>query len=159
MHAYSNRWKMTHQIQSRQRYARSVMKARLDDLWGRLSGHSKTLMNFEQVVECAQAHQAVERGIHVVSLDKIVGSVGRSHDFTSKFLPRPWVNEERWSRIDAALNSMEILPPVNLYKVGELYFVLDGNHRVSVAHVNGIAEIEAAVTELLIGHPCSLLEM
>ncbi|MBK8046478.1 MAG: transcriptional regulator [Anaerolineales bacterium] len=87
-------------------------------------------------------------GTRVVPLEKIVGSVGRYHDFTRTFLPRSAVNAERWARVDAILNSMEGYPPIELYKIGDVYFVRDGNHRISVARANGLSEIEAYVTEI-----------
>jgi hypothetical protein len=89
-------------------------------------------------------------------LENIVGSVGRYRDFTRNFLPRAGVNEERWTRLDAALNSMEGFPPVELFKVGEVYFVRDGNHRVSVARANGSTHIEAYVTEIETDIPLTL---
>lgn len=92
----------------------------------------------------------------MVPLENIVGSVGRYRDFTRNFLPRAGVNEERWTRLDAALNSMEGFPPVELFKIGEVYFVRDGNHRVSVARANGSTHIEAFVTEIETDIPLTL---
>ena len=68
--------------------------------------------------------------------------------FHATFLPRTAINPERWARVDAILNSQEGYPPIELYKIGEVYFVRDGNHRVSVARANGLTHIEAYVTEI-----------
>jgi hypothetical protein len=88
------------------------------------------------------------KGLQNVPVDKIVGSVGRYRDFTSNFLPRGSTSRDRWSRVYAQVNSLEGTPPVELYKVGDVYFVRDGNHRVSVAKQLGNKTIEAHVTEL-----------
>jgi hypothetical protein len=95
-------------------------------------------------------------GSRMVPLELIVGSVGRYRDFTRTFLPRSGVNEERWARLDAAMNSLEGLPLVELFKIGEVYFVRDGNHRVSVARANGATHIEAYVTEVKTDIPLTL---
>ena len=85
----------------------------------------------------------------MVPLEKIVGSVGRYKDFTRTFLPRAGISEERWLRVDNVVNSMGGMPPIELFKIGDVYFVQDGNHRVSVAHANGIDAVEAYVTEVI----------
>ena len=80
-----------------------------------------------------------------VEVDKIVGSVGRSNDFDACFLPgRPNVSS-RWERVDRAFQRGKELPPVSLYRMGDAYFVNDGNHRVSVARFHGVESIEAEV--------------
>jgi len=78
-----------------------------------------------------------------------VGSVGRYDDFTREFLPRRDSQEERWRRIYDLTESSQGFPPVDLYKVDDVYFVRDGNHRVSVARANKGKTIEASVTEYL----------
>jgi hypothetical protein len=81
-------------------------------------------------------------------LDKIVGSVGRYKDFTRTFLPRTNAIRSRWQRLDAMAHGPSGFPPIEVYKVGSVYFVIDGNHRVSVAKQLGAKTIEAYVTEL-----------
>ncbi len=78
----------------------------------------------------------------------ICGSVGRYDDFTSAFLPRKEHMQERWERVDVAMKAGKT-PPIDVYQVGESYFVLDGNHRVSIARQRGLETIEAYVTEFL----------
>ena len=80
---------------------------------------------------------------------KIVGSVGRHADFDGGFLPLNASVEERWKRVDRAFHRNEGLPPVTLYKIGDRYFVEDGNHRVSVARFHGVGWIDAEVVEFL----------
>jgi hypothetical protein len=87
-------------------------------------------------------------GNQQVELDKIVGSIGRYQDFDRAFLPRHTNTRNRWESIDKAHLQDINLPPVELYKVGSVYFVKDGNHRVSVARERGQAYIDASVTEI-----------
>jgi len=89
----------------------------------------------------------VREGIRVVDLEKIVGSVGRRRDFDRYFMPLRAAAGERWKRVDLAFYRDKVLPPVSLYKLGDDYFVLDGNHRVSVARYHGVPAVEADVTE------------
>ena len=88
------------------------------------------------------------KGLQDIPLDKIVGSVGRHKDFTGTFLPKMGEMKERWSRVYAKMNSMEGVPPIEVYQVDDVYFVRDGNHRVSVARELGSETIQAHVTEL-----------
>ncbi|HEY3474269.1 MAG TPA: universal stress protein, partial [Anaerolineales bacterium] len=90
-----------------------------------------------------------ERGLQNIPLDAIVGSVGRYTDFTRTFLPRRAEDQERWTGVRAAfLEEGAGLPPIDVYKVGEAYFVIDGNHRVSIARQEKFKTIEAHVIEV-----------
>lgn len=137
-----------HETVARERYTRNVRKAQMQDLLGLITGTNTNLVNFEEVAKRLKIRQEVGRRLENVPVEKIVGSLGRYHDFTREFLPRARVNSDRWARLDAALNALESIPPVDLYKIGDVYFVQDGNHRVSVARANQIDFIEAYVTEL-----------
>jgi hypothetical protein len=77
-----------------------------------------------------------------------VGSVGRYDDFTRSFLPRRDSDAGRWARVKAATLDLTGLPPIEVYQIGQAYFVLDGNHRVSVARQLGAPTIQAYVTEV-----------
>lgn len=140
-------------IESLERFRRSTFRAQLADLLALISGSSQDLMQYDTVAKRLRARQQVAQGTELVPLDQIVGSVGRYKDFTRTFLPRGSVNAERWARVDAALNSLEGLPPVELFKIGAVYFVRDGNHRISVARANGVTHIEAYVTEVATNIP------
>jgi hypothetical protein len=80
-----------------------------------------------------------------VEVEKIVGSVGRRNDFDACFLPVHHNVSSRWERVDSAFQRGKDLPPVSLYKMGDAYFVNDGNHRVSVARFHGVESIDAEV--------------
>ena len=83
-----------------------------------------------------------------VEISKIVGSVGRFRQFDCGFMPKKAGLREKWKRVDRAFVRGEELPPVSLYKIGDFYFVQDGNHRVSVARYQGVEMIDAEVVEL-----------
>src|ERR687897_843353 len=109
---------------------------------------SNQLLSFDQVRSALGAVEQAYLGMRVVPVTKIVGSVGRHRDFDRAFLPSKPSVGGRWKRIDQAILRAEELPPVSLYKIGDAYFVKDGNHRVSVAHQQGIEMIDAEVVEL-----------
>jgi hypothetical protein len=102
------------------------------------------LLPYDQVREQLRLHSRRFRGLQEVPLDEIVGSVGRYRDFTRTFLPRSNDLRERWATVEDRVKEGG-LPPVELYQVGDAYFVRDGNHRVSVARVQGAPSIEAYV--------------
>ena len=134
--------------ESLDRYRRSASKAQVADLLGMITGASTDLVSYDEVANRLRTRQQIEMGTRNVPLEQIVGSVGRYRDFTRTFLPRAAINAERWARVDAIMQGMEGYPPIELYKIGEVYFVRDGNHRVSVARANGLDDIEAYVTEI-----------
>jgi hypothetical protein len=119
-----------------------------NEMLSHLRGKSAELLSFEDVRARLRLREESYKGLQNVPLEQIVGSVGRYRDFTREFLPRTNKMQERWSRVYAAANSLTGLPPIELYKVGDAYFVRDGNHRVSVARQLGNKTIEAHVTEL-----------
>ncbi len=131
-----------------ERFREAHRKALQQDFFARLRGRPNDLLPFEALAGLLQTYQKIEhRAPEVIPLDKIVGSVGRYKDFTRDFLPRTFGLSERWARIEEHMNSAEGLPPIELFKVGDVYFVADGNHRVSVARANGFRDIQAYVTE------------
>ena len=86
-------------------------------------------------------------GRKVVEVSKVVGSVGRHGEFDRNFMPAKSSLSYKWKRIDRALRRGVKLPAVSLYKIGDAYFVEDGNHRVSVARYQGTEMLDAKVTE------------
>src|ERR687894_542589 len=109
---------------------------------------SNQLLSFDGVRSALGAVEQAYLGMRVVPVAKIVGSVGRHREFDRAFLPSKPSLGGRWKKIDQAVLRAEELPPVSLYKIGDAYFVKDGNHRVSVAHQQGIEMIDAEVVEL-----------
>jgi hypothetical protein len=105
------------------------------------------LLSFNQVSRRLHLSHVQYLDLQEVRLDQILGSVERYHDFNRAFLPRQEHLQERWQRIDRLFTSGRSLPPIELYKVGEVYFVRDGNHRVSVARHHARSTIRAYVWE------------
>jgi hypothetical protein len=123
-------------------------KAFLQEMMGLLRGQSAELLSFEDVRARLRLREESYKGLQDIPVDKIVGSVGRHREFTQTFLPKSNETKERWSRVYAKVNSMEGVPPIEVYQVGDVYFVRDGNHRVSVARELNAKTIQAHVTEL-----------
>jgi hypothetical protein len=105
------------------------------------------LLCFDNLRKIPGAVGRIHRGVRTVPVGQIGGSVGRCSEFDRDFMPAKSSVQERWKRVDRAFHRGEQLPPVNLYKVGSFYFVLDGHHRVSVASYHGVEWIDAYVTE------------
>jgi hypothetical protein len=105
------------------------------------------LLAFDEARRVMQADNRFYVGRKIVEVSKIVGSVDRHREFDRGFMPAKASVAERWKRVDRAFHSGEELPPVRLNKLGDAYFVEDGNHRVSVARYQGVEWIDAEVTE------------
>jgi hypothetical protein len=106
------------------------------------------ILPFEEVVDALGRVGEEDLGLQTVRLESIVGSVDRTRDFDRDFRPTTQRVRSRWQRINEAQRRGESLPPVSLYRIGDLHFVRDGHHRVSVARSLGLAEIDAYVTEV-----------
>ena len=109
---------------------------------------SNQLLSFDEVKGALGVVSQNYLGLREVPVAKIIGSVGRHRDFDRTFLPSKPDLSTRWRRIDEIMHRAEELPPVSLYKIGDAYFVQDGNHRVSVARQQGVEMIDAEVVEL-----------
>ncbi len=109
---------------------------------------SVDLIPFEEVRTRLHLTQKYCRGLQDIELARIRGSVGRYRDFTSAFLPRRNHLRQRWERVKAVV-STQGMPPIEVYQVGDAYFVVDGNHRVSIARQEGMKTIEAYVWEFV----------
>ena len=135
-------------------FSHALRKALLRRVGARLRRDtaSNRLLCFNEVRKIhGAAMRRVYRGIRVVPVGQIGGSVGRCSEFDRDFMPAKSSAEERWKLIDRAFHRDEGLPPVSLYKVGGSYFVLDGHHRLSVARYHGVEWIDAYVTEFRAG--------
>jgi hypothetical protein len=124
--------------------------ARRQAMWSRLfanvRGNSATLLDFNELSHRLRLRTAVYRGLQTILVEQIIGSVGRYQDFTGAFLPTNGSMSERWRKIARiTLDPEDHLPPVDVFKVGDWYFVKDGNHRVSVARQVGATYIDAEV--------------
>ncbi len=134
-------------------FTRARSRAFLHDLWALLAGTRNGLLSYDEVKEKLHIGGPIYRGIRTVEVAKIVGSVNRYRDFDHAFLPARNSIADRWQRVDRAFYEEVSLPPVVLYKVGDIYFVVDGHHRVSVAKEQGQEFIEAEVRECKVKVP------
>lgn len=123
-------------------------KAKVLELYAFIQRKPINLLRFEEVREKLKANIAASKELKVIPLDAIVGSVNRYEDFTRNFLPRDNIDEERWANIVIASQKSTKIPPIEVYQIGEVYFVSDGHHRVSVARTYGKKAIRAYVTEV-----------
>ncbi|MFI9816887.1 ParB N-terminal domain-containing protein [Saccharothrix variisporea] len=107
------------------------------------------MLPFHEVVEALGLVSERRLGLQTIRLDSIVGSVDRTRDFDRRFRPTSARTRERWQRLALATRRGETVPPIEVYRVGDLHFVQDGHHRVSVAHALGLTTIDAYVTEVV----------
>ena len=132
---------------SDQEFENARFKSLLNDLKYFLVGRNNELMSFDKLKQGFDLYRQQSLGIQTVKLEDIVGSIDRYKDFDSFFLPKKAHLQRRWAKIHNLLIKDVILPPVKLYKVGNIYFVFDGNHRVSVSKKMGVKYIDAEVIE------------
>jgi hypothetical protein len=133
-------------------FMRARRRAVARQLAARLRGEPddvRMVLPYEEVVAALGFVSERRIGLQVVLLDTIVGSVDRTREFDRSFRPTSGRVRSRWEHIAAMVRRGEPLPPVDLLRIGELHFVRDGHHRVSVARALGRADIDAYVTDVL----------
>lgn len=106
------------------------------------------LLSLDEMMKCVQMTNQHSLGIQIVPIEEIIGSLGRTRDFDNEFAPLNEHTQWRWIGVMKAMYRDIALPPVELLKVGEAYFVVDGHHRISVARQREQIYIEAHVTEV-----------
>jgi nucleotide-binding universal stress UspA family protein len=126
------------------------LRGKLQGVLARITGKSNELLSYEEVADKLKLRGRSDKGIQMIAVDAIVGSVGRYTDFTRTFLPRRVEDQQRWANVKAAaLDPVgQGWPPIEVYKVSDVYFVLDGNHRASIARQEGWKTIQAHVIEI-----------
>ena len=142
-------------FQAQEDFARARRGAFLEAISAQLLGRPNELLSFEQVRTHLPIKGQVYRGIEAIPVSKIIGSVDRYADFNRRFSPTQTHTQARWQNVDKATLNDVILPPIQVYKIGDAYFVADGNHRVSVAKEKGMAFIDAQIIELQTTVPLS----
>ncbi len=118
----------------------------LENIWDSLTGSATHLIQFQQIEDQLEYDHSFELGLQDIPLDAIVGSVSRPSDFTRKFFPREVVDPSRWQQVKKGMD--QAIRPIKVYQIDQTYFVLDGNHRVSVARQRGMTHIPAYVTRI-----------
>jgi nucleotide-binding universal stress UspA family protein len=139
---------MNSMISAVQDFRAARRKAALEQIMSRLQSRSPDLLSYDEVRQKLHAVESSGQTLREIPLDAIVGSVGRYSDFTRSFLPRTDSGRGRWARIKSIAEGLTGLPPIEVYQVGEAYFVKDGNHRVSVSREIGSSSIQAYVTKV-----------
>jgi hypothetical protein len=132
-----------------QRARRRQTLARLAQWLRRGPDDVNVILPFDEVVAALGRRGERRLGLRTIPLDNIVGTVDSTRDFDRRFRPTSGRVRERWERLALAQRRGEPMPPIDVYRVGDLYFVVDGHHRVSIALATGAKTIEANVTEVL----------
>lgn len=129
-------------------FGKARFKVKILSILNLLSPEKQQLLSLYDIKSLVKPRNESYKGMKVVAVKDIVGSEGRYRDFNKAFLPKKEHLRNRWVSIDKAHITDIILPPIKLYKIGDLYFVRDGNHRVSVAKMQKVYAIDAEVVEL-----------
>ncbi|MGV9713462.1 chromosome partitioning protein ParB [Gordonia sp. NPDC003424] len=130
------------------RMRRQAELARLQAWFTRQPADVNTILPFDEVVAALGRLGETRLGLQQVEVDTIVGSVDRTKDFDRYFRPTSGRIRPRWQRLAAAQRRGESMPPVQLYRIGTMHFVIDGHHRVSIAIARHLHTIDAYVTEI-----------
>ncbi len=131
-------------LAAHERFERAQRRAHIQQLWARITRRSRSLLDLNRI-RCSAADRHYI-GLELAPIDSIRGSEGRCRDFDRDFLPLQPQLAQRWVSVYVAVTQGLPMPPVVLIRAGDVYFVRDGHHRISVARVQGRQEIEAEVT-------------
>lgn len=134
--------------QASEDFSKARNKAFFNEIQHFLSPEEARLISLNDVKQIIKPSNETYIGMKVIPIDKIVGSEGRFKDFDNKFFPKRSHLKNRWSHVDEAAIQSINLPPIKVYELAGLYFVRDGNHRVSVAKSRGTEFIDAEVVSL-----------
>ncbi len=134
-------------------YMRACAQGCWSQIWSVLTGCPCHLLSLTAVQAAGRASGGSAAGVQTVAIRQIRGSEGRNRDFDRNFNPLMSHSQERWMRVAEAQQRGVPLPLVQLIRVGELYFVRDGHHRISVARALRQEEIEADVVVWAVDEP------
>jgi hypothetical protein len=136
------------EVTARSDFGRARQREIMSRILGLLKTQKDEMLSLPDVRRIVRPESETYRGMQTVPIAKIVGSEGRARDFSRAFLPRHDKMMRRWVNVDVAHYQNVILPPIKVFEIGGAYFVRDGNHRVSVARLQGAEFIDAEVTSL-----------
>ena len=134
--------------QTNEDFEKAKTRGRIQSVPSTLAWKNSDLLSFYAVTDLIKPRNETYRGMQIIPVSQIIGSEGRYQDFSQAFYPKKELLRSRWRSIDGAVKQYVILPPISVYKLGQWYFVRDGNHRVSVAKAQGVEFIDAEVVEL-----------
>ncbi len=135
-------------IQVKKDFEQARAKAFINKIINFIKNKENALLSFDKVKSVLMPYNESYRGIEPIPVDKIIGSEDRYRDFDREFFPLQDHTRNRWESIDSTYYTQKELPPIQVYKIGDYYFVKDGNHRVSVARKQGRKFIDAEIIEL-----------
>lgn len=135
---------MSAQSEFRQLATRALVETFINVITGRATG----LRSFEEARRRLGPSVVGTKKLREIDLDHVIGSVGRWQDYSPSFRPRRLSDEDRWVRVKRVVNGTGGLPPIEVYQLGDDYYVEDGHHRVSVLKKLGVKRVEAWVTEV-----------
>ena len=134
--------------QSEEDFTRAHNKAFINEIQHLLNPEEATLLSLNDVKQLIKPKNETYVGMKTIEVSKVVGSEGRYNDFDNRFFPKNSHLRNRWQHVDEAAINYISLPPIKVYELAGLYFVRDGNHRVSVAKARGTEFIDAEVVSL-----------
>lgn len=134
-------------------FDRARLKNFLNEVFSFITKKDNELLSFHEVKKAVRPVNQFYKGVKSIPLENIIGSEGRYKDFDKEFLPKQDTARSRWQNVDKAFHEQKELPPIQVYQVGDIYFVKDGNHRVSVAKEQKKKYIDAEIIELKIKVP------
>lgn len=111
-------------------------------------GKNTDLQSFSQSQQTLGTSNRSERGIHLINVDQIIGSLNDNKNFDDRFNPRNRISQGRWTRLYIGFISGDAIPPIEVYQIKDSYYVIDGHHRVSVARAIGQIMIEAHIIRI-----------
>lgn len=129
-------------------FSKARNKALINEIQHLLNPEEASMVSFKQIKQIIKPQNETYIGMQTIPISKIVGSEGRYKDFDNQFFPKNSFMKERWEHVDEAVIKDIVLPPIRVYELGGLYFVRDGNHRVSVAKSKGVEFIDAEIVSL-----------
>jgi nucleotide-binding universal stress UspA family protein len=130
-------------------------KAVLEELLAKLTGKSNRMVPYDEIRVRLGGIETAKRTLQEIPLDSIIGTVSRYQDFNRKLLPLNASDSARWARVRTAVEDSTGLPPIEVYQIGDAYFILDGHHRASIARELGSSHIQAYVREVTTRVPFS----
>lgn len=136
-------------------FHRARMQASIEAILARVRGDSAELLSYDDVARRLHVTGQTDAGIQTIPIAAIVGSVGRYNDFSRTFLPKKEESVDRWAAVKTAAPTVTELPAIDVYQIGDAYFVIDGNHRVSIARQQELDFIDARVIQIRTRVPLS----
>ena len=134
------------QVENDYNFARR--KARFEAIFSAFGWKNTGLFSLYEVTALIRPISETYKGVHPIAIDHIIGSENRYMDFSYDFMPKNDHLKSRWKHLDLVLKKNEEFPPISVYEINGWYFVRDGNHRVSVAKINGVKYIDAEIVVL-----------